>query len=128
MKHHIHLHDQTPFKERSRPIHPIGDREAVRQHLRELLDAGIIRESESLFASQVVVVRKKNGKSRLCIDFRKLNARIVKDAYALPNIEEIFSALSGAKWLAVMDLKSGYYQVEMAEADKHKTAFTCPLG
>lgn len=127
VKHHIRLHDQTPFKERSRPIHP-SDREAVKQHLRELLDAGIIRESESPFASPVVVVKKKNGKIRLCIDFRKLNNRTIKDAYALPNIEEIFSALSGARWFSVMDLKSGYYQVEMAEVDKHKTAFTCPLG
>ena len=127
VKHHIRLHDQTPFKERSRPIHP-SDREAVKQHLRELLDAGIIRESESPFASPVVVVKKKNGKIRLCIDFRKLNNRTIKYAYALPHIEEIFSALSGARWFSVMDLKSGYYQVEMAEVDKHKTAFTCPLG
>lgn len=127
VKHHIRLQDQTPFKERSRPIHP-SDREAVKQHLRELLDAGIIRESESPFASPVVLVRKKNGKIRLCIDYRKLNTRTIKDAYALPNIEEAFSALCGAKWFSVMDLKSGYYQVEMAEEDKPKTAFTCPLG
>lgn len=96
MKHHIRLQDQTPFKERPRLIHP-GDREAVRQHLRELLDAGIIRESESPFASPVVLVRKKNGKRRLCIDYRKLNARTIEDAYALPNIEETFSALSGSQ-------------------------------
>lgn len=127
VKHTIRLQDEMPFKERSRPIHP-SDREAVRQHLRELLDAGIIRESESPFASPVVVVKKKNGKIRLCIDYRKLNSRTIKDAYALPNIEETFSALSGARWFSVMDLKSGYYQVEMVEEDKHKTAFTCPLG
>lgn len=127
VKHHIRLQDQTPFKERPRPIHP-SDREAVKQHLRELLDAGIIRESESPFASPVVLVRKKNGKIRLCIDYRKLNTRTIKDAYALPNIEETFSALSGARWFSVMDLRSGYYQVEMAEEDKPKTAFTCPLG
>lgn len=127
VKHHIRLKDDTPFKERPRPIHP-SDREAVKQHLRELLDARIIRESESPFASPLVLVRKKNGKIRLCVDYRKLNARTIKDAYALPNIEETFSALSGAKWFSVMDLKSGYYQVEMVEEDKHKTAFICPLG
>lgn len=60
VKHHIRLQDDTPFKERSRPIHPC-DRDAVKQHLRELLDARIIRESESPFASPIVVVRKKNG-------------------------------------------------------------------
>ncbi|CAI5680231.1 unnamed protein product [Oreochromis niloticus] len=127
VKHHIRLHDETPFKERPRPIHP-SDREAVKQHLKELLDAGIIKESQSPFASPVVLVRKKNGSIRLCIDYRKLNARTIRDAYALPNIEETFAALSGAKWFSVMDLKSGYYQVEMAEEDKPKTAFTCPLG
>ena len=127
VKHRIRLQDETPFKERPRPIHPC-DREAVKQHLRELLEAGIIRESESPFASPIVVVKKKNGKIRLCVDYRKLNMRTIKDAYALPNIEETFSALSGAKWFSVMDLKSGYYQVELAEEDKHKTAFTCPLG
>ena len=127
VKHHIRLHDETPFKERPRPIHP-SDREAVKQHLKELLDAEIIKESQSPFASPVVLVRKKNGSFRLCIDYRKLNARTIRDAYALPNIEETFAALSGAKWFSVMDLKSGYYQVEMAEEDKPKTAFTCPLG
>lgn len=127
VRHHIRLKDDAPFKERPRPIHP-RDREAVRQHLKELLDAGIIKESESPFSSPVVLVRKKNGSIRLCIDYRKLNARTIKDAYALPNIEETFSALNGAKWFSVMDLKSGYYQVEMAEEDKPKTAFVCPLG
>lgn len=127
VKHHIRLHDETPFKERPRPIHP-SDREAVKNHLKELLDAGIIRESESPFASPIVLVRKKNGSIRLCIDYRKLNARTIRDAYALPNIEETFTALSGAKWFSVMDLKSGYYQVEVAEEDKPKTAFVCPLG
>lgn len=127
VRHHIRLSDETPFKERPRPIHP-SDREAVKQHLRELLDAGIIRESQSPFASPIVLVRKKNGSIRLCIDYRKLNLRTIRDAYALPNIEETFTALSGAKWFSVMDLKSGYYQVEMAEEDKPKTAFVCPLG
>lgn len=127
VRHHIRLQDETPFKERPRPIHP-SDREAVKQHLKELLDAGIIKESQSPFASPVVLVRKKNGSIRLCIDYRKLNARTIRDAYALPNIEETLAALSGAKWFSVMDLKSGYYQVEMAKEDKPKTAFTCPLG
>ncbi|KAK7910386.1 hypothetical protein WMY93_015070 [Mugilogobius chulae] len=127
VKHHIPLHDSTPFKQRARPIHP-QDIEAVRRHLRELLEAGVIRESSSPFSSPVVVVRKKNGEVRLCIDYRKLNLQTVKDAYALPNLEESFSALSGSKWFSVLDLKSGYYQIEMSEEDKPKTAFVTPLG
>ncbi|KAJ8003250.1 hypothetical protein DPEC_G00167470 [Dallia pectoralis] len=127
VKHHVKLSDETPFKLRARPIHP-HDVEAVRQHLQELLDAGVIRESESPFSSPIVVVRKKNGQVRLCIDYRKLNLQTVKDAYALPRMDDTFTALSGSKWFSVLDLKSGYYQIEVDEADKPKTAFVCPLG
>ncbi len=127
VKHRIKLSNETPFKHRPRPIHP-QDVDAVRKHLQDLLAAGIIRESESPFASPIVVVRKKDNSVCLCIDFRKLNSQTIKDAYALPNLEEVFSVLNGSKWFSVLDLKSGYYQIEMAEADKHKTAFVCPQG
>lgn len=127
VKHRIKLSDEAPFKQRSRPIHP-RDYEAVRKHLQSLLDAGIIRESESPFSSPIVVVRKKNGDVRLCVDYRRLNLQTIKDAYALPNLEESFCALSGSRWFSVMDLKSGFYQIEMEESDKQKTAFVCPLG
>ncbi|KAJ8014924.1 hypothetical protein DPEC_G00020820 [Dallia pectoralis] len=127
IKHHITLSDMTTFKHRPRPIHP-QDIEAVRNHLQQLLDAEVIRESESPFSSPIVVVRKKNGDVRLCIDYRRLNTQTVKDSYALPNLEESFSALTGSKWFSVLDLKSGFYQIEMEEADKQKTAFVCPLG
>ena len=127
VKHRINLTDETPFKHRCRPVHP-EDREGVRKHIQELLDTGVIRESESPFSSPIVVVRKKNGDIRLCIDYRKLNLRTVKDAYAPPNIEDTFMALTGSKWFSVLDLKSGYYQIEVEEADKPKTAFVCPFG
>ncbi len=127
VKHRIKLSDETPFKHCPRPIHP-QDVDAVRKHLQDLLAAGIICESESPFASPIVVVRKKDNSVRLCIDFRKLNSQTIKDAYALPNLEEVFSVLNGSKWFSVLDLKSGYYQIEMEEADKHKTASVCPQG
>lgn len=127
VKHCNKLSDETPFKQRARPIHP-NDVDAVRQHLQELLDSRIIRESESPFASPIVIVRKKNGSVRLCVDYQKLNLQTIKDAYALPKLEEAFSSLSGSKWFSVLDQKSGYYQVEMDETDKHKTVFVCPLG
>lgn len=127
VKHSIKLKDETPCKQRARPIHP-QDLGAVRKHLQELLSSGVIRESESPFSSPIVVVRKKNGDVRLCIDYRKLNLQTIKDAYALPNLEETFAALNGSKWFTVLDLKSGYYQIEVEEADKPKTAFVCPLG
>uniref|UniRef100_A0A3B3I0W1 Gypsy retrotransposon integrase-like protein 1 n=1 Tax=Oryzias latipes TaxID=8090 RepID=A0A3B3I0W1_ORYLA len=127
VKHKIKLSDPTPFKQRPRPIHP-QDVDSVRNHLQDLLGSGIIRESTSPFASPIVVVRKKDGGVRLCIDYRKLNSQTIKDAYALPKLEDTFTALSGSKWFTVLDLKSGYYQIEMEEEDKEKTAFVCPLG
>ncbi|KAK7933302.1 hypothetical protein WMY93_004198 [Mugilogobius chulae] len=126
VKHQIKLSDPTPFKQRPRPIHP-QDVDAVRNHLRELLESGVIRDSDSPFASPIVVVRKKNGSVRLCIDYRKLNMQTIKDAYALPKLEDAFTALSGSKWFTVLDLKSGYYQIEMDEDDKTKTAFVVRL-
>lgn len=127
VRHEIKLSDPSAFKQRPRPIHP-QDLDAVRKHLQELLQSGVIRESNSPFASPIVVVRKKNGSVRLCIDYRKLNTQTIKDAYALPKLEDTFSALSGSAWFSTLDLKSGYYQIEMEEKDKNKTAFVCPLG
>ena len=96
----------------------------IRQHLKEMLESGIIRESCSPWSSNVVCVRKKNGRLRLCIDFRKLNARTVQDSYALPRIEDTLDSLSGSKIFSTLDLRSGYYQVEIEENDKSKTAFS----
>ena len=90
VKHHIKLSDESPFKLRARPIHP-QDIEAVQRHITDLLDAGVIRESESPFASPIVVVRKKNSQVQLCIDYRHLNLQTIKDAYNLPKLEDTFS-------------------------------------
>ena len=128
MEHEINLSDNTPFKDPYRRIPPAMFEE-VRQHIKEMLDAGAIRESQSPFSSNIVLVRKKDNSLRFCIDFRKLNNRTVKDAYSLPRIEETIDSLSGAKYFSKLDLRSGYWQVGIKEADKHKTAFSVgPLG
>ena len=123
VEHEIKLTDETPFKEPYRRIPP-ALYEEVRQHLKEMLDAGAIRPSKSPFSSNVVLVRKKDGGLRFCIDFRKLNSRTVKDAYTLPRIDDTIDTLIGAKYFSKLDLRSGYWQVEMSEKDKEKTAFT----
>ena len=128
VKHHIKLTDPVPFKEAYRRIPPQMYDE-VKTHLQEMLDLGAIRPSNSPWASAIVLVRKKDGRLRSCIDLRKLNNRTVKDAYSLPRIESILDSLAGAQIFSTLDLKAGYWQVEMAEECKAYTAFTCgPLG
>lgn len=126
-RHTIKTTYDKPFRERSRRFPP-ADVEALRQHLSQLKDAGIITESRSPYASPIVVVRKKKGKIRMCVDFRTLNRRTVSDQYTVPRIEDALAFLSGSKWFSVLDLRSGYYQVPMNESDKEKTAFICPAG
>ncbi|XP_062606710.1 uncharacterized protein LOC134268467 [Saccostrea cucullata] len=125
--HKIELEDDRNFKQRYRRIPPAMINE-VREHLKLLLRSGIIRKSHSPWSSNVVLVKKKDNSLRLCIDFRQLNKK-TKDAYALPRIEEMLDCLAGNKYFSVLDLKSGYHQVEIFEPHKERTAFTVgPLG
>ncbi|KAK6190484.1 hypothetical protein SNE40_002346 [Patella caerulea] len=101
----------------------------VRNHLQDLLKSGIITKSHSPWSSNIVLCRKKDNSLRMCVDFRQLNRRTIKDAYALPHIDEILDNLVGAKYFSVLDMKSRYHQVELKSTDKCKTAFTVgPLG
>ena len=94
-----------------------------------MLDIGAICQLHSLWASAVVLVPKKDGGLRFCIDLRKLNNQTVKDAYLLPWIDETLDSLQGSQWFSSLDLRSGYWQVEIDEESKPLTAFTVgPLG
>ena len=128
VKHEIRLDNYTPFKERYCRIPPHLFDE-VKNHLKEMIEVGAIRKSNSPWASAVVLVRKRDGSLRFCIDLRKLNACTIKDAYSLPRIDETLDCLGGAMIFTSLDLKSGYWQVEMEEESKPLTAFTVgPLG
>ncbi|MCG8030630.1 MAG: reverse transcriptase family protein [Candidatus Thiodiazotropha taylori] len=122
VEHEIHLTDEHPFKEPFRKVPPALIEE-VREHLKEMLEIGAIRESTSPFSSNVVIVRKKDGTIRFCIDYRKLNQRTIKDAYPIPRIDDTLHSLAGSKYFSTLDLKCGYWQVEVKPADKAKTAF-----
>ena len=102
--------------------------DVVKEELKKMEAQGIIEPSNSPWASPVVLVKKKDGTIRFCIDYRKLNEVTLKDAYPLPRIEDNLDALQGAKWFTTLDLASGYWQVEMAEEDKDKTAFCTRYG
>ena len=128
VEHRIDLLDETPFKQRFRRIPP-SMLEEVRDHIQQQLSAGIIRRSHSPFSSNVVLVRKKSGQLRICIDYRHLNTKTKRDNYALPRIEEILDSLQGNSLFSVLDMKSGYHQIAIAEEHKERTAFTVgPLG
>ena len=101
--------------------------EEVKAHIQEMLDIGANHPSNSPWVSAVVLVQKKDGKLRFCIDLRMLNAQMVKDAYSLPQIDETLDCLSGTDWFTSLDLKLGYWQVEMEEDCKAFTIFTVGL-
>jgi hypothetical protein len=88
----------------------------------------LIRPSNSPWTSPVVLVKKKNGKLRFCVDYRKLNNVTKKDAYPLPRIDEMLNTLAGSHWFSTLDLASGYWQVAMHPRDKEKTAFVTRYG
>ena len=128
VKHEIKLNDYTPFKERYRRIPP-HQYDEVKKHLKEMLEIGAIRKSNSPWASAVVLVRKKDGSLRFCIDLHKLNSCIIKDAYSLPRIDKTLDCLGGSIIFTSLDLKSRYWQVEMDEMSKELMAFMVgPLG
>ena len=125
--HEIPLVDSRPFRLPYRRIPPSQFQE-VHEHIKELKACGIIKTSQSPYASPIVIVRKKDGRIRLCVDYRHLNSRTIRDAHPLPRIDESLDALGNAKYFSCLDLTSGYLQVQMAEKDRQKTAFTTPMG
>ena len=127
VKHRIPVTSEVPIAQPYRRIPP-SQFEDVRQHIQELADKGVIRPSSSPYASPIVIVRKKDGSIRLCVDYRKLNAITRRDAFPLRRIDETLDAIGGASFFSTLDLASGYHQVAMYEDDHEKTAFTPPFG
>ena len=121
LEHGIETHG-PPLRQPYRRQNPAVRREEMTQ-VQQMLSSNVIRPSNSPWASPVVMVRKKDGSLRFCVDFRQLNAATIKDAHPLPRIDDLLDALHGAKWFSTLDLKSGYWQVPIAEQDKEKTAF-----
>ena len=100
------------------------DEQIQREEIHKLVKQGIIEESTSPWSSPIVLVRKKDGSVRFCIDFRKLNNITTKDAFPMPRIDDIFDHLSQAEYYTTIDFKSGYFQVGLDPKDCPKTAFS----
>ena len=116
-----------PIAQRLRPTSP-RDRETIRAQIQEMLAYGAIRPSQSPWASPVVLVAKKDGDTRFCVDYRRLNAVTVKDAHPLPRITDMLESLRGARYFSTLDAAKGYWQIPMEPASIEKTAFSCPEG
>ncbi|GBN73387.1 Transposon Ty3-I Gag-Pol polyprotein [Araneus ventricosus] len=95
----------------------------IENEVQRRLKEDVIQPSDSPWSSPVVLVKKKNGEWRFCVDYRRLNKITKKDVYPLPRIDDALDCLSGAKIFSMMDLKSGYWQIEIDDKDREKTAF-----
>ncbi|GET66741.1 retroviral-like aspartic protease 1 [Rhizophagus irregularis DAOM 181602=DAOM 197198] len=123
----IRLKDETPINQKAYR-ESTENREIIKREIDKMLKEGIIQESCSPWSSPVVIVNKKTGDKRFCIDFRKINQMTITDAYPLPRIDDLLEKFRVAKWFTTINLASGYWQIEMKGEDKEKTAFICSQG
>ena len=105
-----------------------SDRQRIREIVQEMLDAGVVRPSKSPWGASVVLVPKKCGATRFCVDYRRLNEITAKDVYPLPRIDATLDQLGGSRFFTALDLTSGFWQVGMSDEDAAKTAFMTPDG
>ena len=127
VRHSIDTGDRKPIKQQPYRT-PIVQRETIKKMVDEMQKQSIVQPSRSPWASPVVLVPKKDGGLRFCVDFRCLNSITRKDVYPLPRVDDIFDTLDGACYFTSLDLSSGYWQVELDEDAREKSAFTTYHG
>ena len=127
IKHEINTNGAAPVRERVRHT-PRGLEGEEEKCLQDHLEAGVNRPSSLAWAAPTILICKSDGTVRWCIDYRRLNDRSVKDAYPLPRIDMCFDSLGGVRHFSTLNLQSGYWQIQVEEADTHKTAFITKYG
>ena len=127
MKHRINTQSAHPIKQPLRRT-PVYLNNEINKQIDEMIAKDVIQPSASPWASEIVMVSKKDGTKRFCVGYRKLNDVTVKDSYPIPRIDDALEQLSGAQWFSCLDLNAGYWQVEVDEADREKTAFVSRHG
>lgn len=123
--HEINTGDAKPIKQRYYQVSPYVQ-EKINKELDKMLQLGVVERSQSPWSSPVVLVKKSNGESRFCVDYRQLNKVTKRDAYPLPYVNMILDRLRDAKFLSSLDLKSAYWQIPLEKHSREKTAFTVP--
>lgn len=121
------LKEHSPFSTVPRRL-SYTEKEVMRKLLVELIDKNITRASQSEYSSPVVLVKKKTGEYRMCIDYRVLNKYLLRDHYSMPLIEDQLDVLAGKKYFTLLDLKDGFYHVKIAEDSIRYMSFVTPLG
>ena len=125
--HRVDTADAQPIK--CRPArHSAAQEQAIEKYIEHMIAADVIVKSKSAWGSRIVLVPKKDGGERMCIDYRPVNAVTQKDVYPLPRTSEVLDTLGKAKYFSKLDLKAGYWQIAMEPSDRHKTAFTTRQG
>ena len=127
VEHHIDTPGARPIRLPAYRL-PQAYRELVKRKLKEMAAYGIIEPSESEWASPLVIVPKKDGSLRLCVDYCRLNSMSKTDAYPMPRVDELLDQLGKAKYISTLDLTKGYWQVPVAKEAQPKTAFKTPFG
>ena len=122
VKHKIDISNHAPIKQRPRWL-PLAKRKVEREEIDKMLETGVIVLSCSPWASPVVLVTKKDGSIRYCIEYRQLNNITIKDSYHLPHPQDCLESLREAKWFSTLDLQSDYWQIEMDPEDCEKNSF-----
>ena len=127
VEHEINTGDHRPVRQGLRR-HPIAHLDIIDKQVREMVRHDLVEPAASPWAANVVLVRKKDGTHRLCVDYRALNAVTYKDTYPLPHIDTCLGSMDGASWFSTLDLRSGYHNIPIRQQDRDKTAFITRRG
>lgn len=125
--HSIHTTTDVPVRVKPYPA-PHHMKETIRKELDKMLEMDIVETSESDYSAPVVLIRKRDGSCRFCLDYRQLNKVCVFDAEPMPSVEDLFVKLAGCRYYSKIDLSKGYWQVPLDDDAKRKSAFSTPFG